>query len=47
MLSEVFTRDEMKIEVDKLHKVARDLKKYVDGVIGERAAPVLGQQRGM
>ena len=42
VFSEVYTRDEVKIEVDK---VTCDLKKYVDEVIAERAVPFPGQGR--
>lgn len=40
MLNEVFTKVEVKIEVDK---VACDLKKYVNDTIAVQAAPFLSQ----
>lgn len=41
--SEVYTKDEVKIEVDK---VTSDLKKYVEDAIAEHAALFLAQDRG-
>lgn len=40
MLREVFTKEEVKIEVEK---AASDLKKFEEDTITVQAAPILGQ----